>query len=187
MSADTASELALRRLSALPHPMLWVLAARLKTLSLSLVPVATGTWAAAMLLSRWSLGVMLAAMGAAALIQIGTNLWNDAADGVAGADGAARLGPARMTGLGLLDAGKVRLGATLAFAGAALLGLWLSLVGGPRIIGVGMVSLALGYAYSMGPRPLSHTPAGELLVVAFFGIVAVAGTVFLHAQATGAA
>ena len=184
MKNNATSDLAFQRLSALPHPVLWVIAARMKTLSLSLVPVATGTWAAAAL-TGWSLWVMLASMAAAALIQIGTNLWNDASDGISGADGKARLGPARMTGLGLLDPEKVRFGAGLAFAGACALGLWLSLIGGPWIIGIGLVSLALGYFYSMGPRPLSHTPAGEVLVVAFFGLVAVAGTVLLQTQAVG--
>ena len=32
----------------------------------------------------------------------------------------------------------------------------------------------------MGPRPLSGTPLGEFLVIAFFGVIAVAGTVYLH-------
>ncbi len=190
MRESTVNQRMFQRLGALPGPVLWVIAARLKTLSLSLVPVAVGSWAAAQA-GGMRLSVAVAAMAAAALIQIGTNLWNDAADGSAdgavGADGAGRLGPARMTGLGLLEAGKVRRGAGLAFGGATLLGLWLSMVGGPVIIAIGLVSLALGYFYSMGPRPLSHTPLGEVLVVLFFGVVAVAGTVFLHGQAISGA
>ncbi len=186
MTQEATSELARQRLSALPGPVLWLIAARLKTLSLSLVPVAAGSWAAARA-GGWDLRITLAAMAAAALIQVGTNLWNDAADGAAGADGAGRLGPPRMTGLGLLEAGQVRLGAGLAFGMAGLLGLWLGLVGGPVIIAIGAVSLALGYFYSMGPWPLSHSPLGEALVVLFFGVIAVAGTVYLHGQAISAA
>lgn len=165
----------------LPRPVLFLLAARVKTLGLSLAPVAAGSWMAAQL-GGWNPVVMLAAMLAAAMIQIGTNLWNDAADGGRGGDGPNRLGPPRMTGLGLLDAGLVQRAALLSFAIAAGIGLWLAMVGGWGIVAIGLVSLGLGYFYSMGPRPLSHTALGEVLVVLFFGIIAVGGTVYLHGQ-----
>lgn len=173
------------RLSRLPRPVLWVIAARLKTLGLSLAPVAAGSWLAAQT-GAWHLDVMLATMGAAAAIQVGTNLWNDAADASSGVDGPERLGPPRLTALGLLPATQVRRVAAASFALACLLGLYLTLIGGPAIIAIGLVSLALGFFYSMGPRPLSGTPFGELLVIAFFGVVAVCGTVFLHGQVIGA-
>jgi len=169
------------RLRQLPMPVLLFIAARVKTLGLSLAPVATGTWLAAVS-GGWSLSVMIAAMVAAAAIQIGTNLWNDAADGGRGTDGPDRLGPPRMTGLGLLDAGLVRRAAIAAFCIAALFGLWLAMIGGWPVILIGVVSLALGYFYSMGPYPLSHSPLGEGLVILFFGVIAVGGTVYLHGQ-----
>ena len=169
------------RLRQLPLPVLLFIAARVKTLGLSLAPVAAGTWLAAQS-GGWSVAVMVAAMVAAAMIQIGTNLWNDAADGGRGTDGPNRLGPPRMTGLGLLDAGLVRRAAIAAFGIAALFGLWLTMIGGWPVVAIGLVSLALGYFYSMGPRPLSHTALGEVLVVLFFGIIAVGGTVYLHGQ-----
>ncbi len=125
---------------------------------------------------------MLAAMLAAMLIQIGTNLWNDAADAQSGVDGPARLGPPRLTALGLLEPGRVRLAAAGAFGLAGVPGLYLITVGGWGIAVIGLTSLALGFFYSMGPRPLSATPLGELLVIGFFGVVAVAGTVVLHGQ-----
>ena len=169
------------RLAKLPLPVLLFIAARVKTLGLSLAPVAVGSWLAAQS-GAWQPVVMLAVMVAAAAIQIGTNLWNDAADGGRGTDGPNRLGPPRMTGLGLLDAGLVRRAALLAFGTAALAGLWLTMIGGWPIVAIGLVSLGLGYFYSMGPRPLSHTALGEGLVVLFFGIIAVGGTVYLHGQ-----
>jgi len=169
------------RLRQLPLPVLLFIAARVKTLGLSLAPVAAGTWLAAQS-GGWSVAVMAAAMVAAAAIQIGTNLWNDAADGGRGTDGPERLGPPRMTGLGLLDAALVRRAAIAAFGIAALFGLWLTMIGGWPVVAIGLVSLALGYFYSMGPRPLSHTALGEVLVVLFFGIIAVGGTVYLHGQ-----
>lgn len=169
------------RLRHLPLPVLLFIAARVKTLGLSLAPVLTGTWLAAQS-GGWQLSVMITAMVAAAAIQIGTNLWNDAADGGRGTDGPDRLGPPRMTGLGLLDAGLVRRAAIAAFGIATLSGLYLAMIGGWSIVLVGIVSLALGYFYSMGPYPLSHSPLGEVLVIVFFGVIAVSGTVYLHGQ-----
>lgn len=169
------------RLRHLPLPVLLFIAARVKTLGLSLAPVLAGTWLAAQS-GGWQLSVMITAMVAAAAIQIGTNLWNDAADGGRGTDGPDRLGPPRMTGLGLLDAGLVRRAAIAAFGIATLSGLYLAMIGGWSIVLVGIVSLALGYFYSMGPYPLSHSPLGEVLVIVFFGVIAVSGTVYLHGQ-----
>jgi len=169
----------IERLRQLPPAVLLFIAARVKTLGLSLAPVAAGTWLAAQS-GNWSLTVMIAAMISAAMIQIGTNLWNDAADGGRGTDGPARLGPPRMTGLGLLDGALVRRAAMAAFVVAVVFGLWLATIGGWVVVGIGAVSLVLGYFYSMGPYPLSHSPLGEVLVVLFFGIVAVAGTLYLH-------
>lgn len=164
-------------LRRLPRPALWVIAARMKTLALSATPVLAGTWLAG---DRWKPDVFFAALVSAAAIQIGTNLWNDAADAASGVDSGERLGPPRMTALGLLDAGHVRAAAAGAFALAALAGFYLALIGDWPVIAVGVASLLLGYLYSMGPYPLSATPVGEALVIAFFGVIAVATTAWLH-------
>lgn len=167
------------RFERLPRPALWIVASRFKTVSLSQVPVLAGSWIAAGA-GVFRLDAILLAMIAAAAIQIGTNLWNDAADAASGVDQPDRLGPPRMTALGLLDGAEVRRAALSAFGVALLAGLYLVGVGGWPIVVIGLVSLALGYLYSMGPRPLSGLPYGEILVIGFFGIVAVSGTVLLH-------
>lgn len=171
--------LQLEKLQRLPRLALWVIAARLKTLSLSVAPVVAGTLAAAHS-GDWRADVLVCATISSVAIQIGTNLWNDAADAARGVDTHERLGPPRVTALGLLDARKVRHAAAAAFAVAAGTGLYLAAIGGMPILVLGLLSLAMGYLYSMGPWPLSMTPFGEVLVVAFFGIVAVAGTSYLH-------
>jgi 1,4-dihydroxy-2-naphthoate polyprenyltransferase len=170
------------RLAAMPKPALWVIASRFKTVSLSQVPVLAGSWIAASS-GQWRLDAMLLAMLAAGAIQVGTNLWNDAADAASGVDQPDRLGPPRMTALGLLDGAEVRRAALAAFGVALLSGLVLVRIGGWPIVAIGLVSLALGYLYSMGPRPLSGLPFGELLVIGFFGVVAVSGTALLHGGA----
>ncbi len=155
------------------------MAARPRTLTLSLAPVAVG---AALALAhgglfRWS--AVLVALVASALIQIGTNLHNDAADGARGDDGPERLGPRRVTAAGLLDARTVEKGAAACFTGAALGGLYLVWLGGWPILTLGVVSIVCGWLYSSGPRPISATPYGEIFVLAFFGFGATCGTYFL--------
>ena len=170
------------RLRRAPVVMLWLQAARLRTLSLSQAPVLAGAGLAAQQVAiSWR--VVAATMAASAAIQVGTNLWNDAADARRGIDGADRLGPPRVVALGLLDEASVRRAAMLCFAVAALLGAGLAMRGGWTILGIGALALIAGYAYSAGPRPLSGTALGELLVVLFFGILAVTGTM----QVLGAA
>lgn len=166
---------AAEKLARLPAPVRWVIAARFKTIGLSVTPVLCGAWVAAQAVPVNPWLAVLAALSAVG-IQVGTNLWNDAADAERGTDTAERLGPPRMTALGLLDGSTVKRGAALAFVAAVASGLPLVLAGGLPIIVVGLLALLLGYSYSMGPVPLSHTPLGEVIVIAFFGVIAVMGT-----------
>lgn len=158
----------------------WWLAARPKTLSLAVVPVIVGSvlaWAETGALA-WP--AMAAALLAAALIQVGTNLHNDAADFMRGADGPDRLGPQRAAATGWLSVRQVLAGAYAAFGGAFLLGVYLAWVGGWPIVAVGLLALAAGLAYTGGPRPIAYTSLGELFVFLFFGVVAVAGSYYLQ-------
>ncbi len=159
----------------------WWAAARPRTLPLAATPVLAGialAWAEGAA-PRWL--VALATLAAALLIQIGTNLHNDAADFVGGNDRADRLGPLRVTAAGWASPAAVRRAAYAAFAAAFLLGVGLAAAGGWPIVAIGLASLAAGLAYSGGRRPISHTPSGELFVWVFFGVLAVAGSHWLQA------
>jgi 1,4-dihydroxy-2-naphthoate octaprenyltransferase len=162
---------------------LWWPAIRPKTLSLAAVPVFAGAALA------WNDGatprpaVFLLTLVTALLIQAGTNLFNDAEDAASGNDGPDRLGPQRMTGSGLATARQVRRSALLLFALALIGGLALVAEGGLPILLIGLAGLLAGWAYSGGPIPLSHTAAGELFVVAFFGLAAVGGSHYLQSGA----
>lgn len=159
----------------------WLRALRLRTLGASVVPVLAGT---ALAWERGALhpAVALATLGAALLVQLGTNLANDYYDHLKGVDRADRLGPTRVTGT-LLAPGRVRAAMLLTLAGAAALGLYLVWVGGWPILAVGAAALVCALAYAGGPKPLGHLGLGDLFVFVFFGPVAVAGTYFLQAQA----
>ena len=158
----------------------WFLACRPKTLSVSLSPVLVGTAVA------WhdSGGVLwlplLAAALGAAFIQIGTNLFNDVGDFLRGTDTPDRLGPKRAAAEGWLGVGEIRAGAWLAFALAFVCGLYLVWHGGWPIVAIGLASLAAGWAYTGGPKPIAYGPLGEVFVFLFFGLVAVGGSYYLQ-------
>lgn len=165
----------------------WIMAARPRTLCLSTAPVVVGAalaWAVQRGL-HWP--AFVTALVGSVFIQIGTNLHNDAADSERGGDGPNRVGPPRVTASGLLDAAAVRGAALGCFALAALMGLYLVLLGGWPILVLGLLSILSGWAYTGGPWPIAYTPLGELFVVAFFGLGAVCGTYWLCTGALGRA
>ena len=159
----------------------WLIAVRPKTLSIAIVPVLVGSTLAWIQSDTFVWSVLAAALLAAIFIQAGTNLHNDAADFERGADcSATRLGPVRVTAAGWLSAAQVRRGAATSFVLAALLGSYLIWVGGWPIFIVGVASIAAGWAYTGGPRPVAYSSLGEFFVWLFFGLVAVTGTYYLH-------
>jgi len=160
---------------------MWLLAVRPRTLTIALSPVLVGAASAWGEFADFRPLPLLAALIGAILIQAGTNLWNDLGDAMRGGDQPMRQGPPRVTALGWAAPGRVRRAARLCFALAATVGLYLAWVGGWPILVLGAASLLAGWAYSGGPRPIAYTALGELFVVAFFGVGAVAGTVWLQA------
>lgn len=124
--------------------------------------------------------VSICAALSASFIQIGTNLVNDALDFHKGADTAERIGPQRVTQSGLLTSKQVLIGAAICFACATALGVPLVFKGGWPIVAIGLVSIAMAYAYTGGPYPLAYKGLGELFVILFFGLIAVGGTFYLH-------
>jgi 1,4-dihydroxy-2-naphthoate polyprenyltransferase len=160
----------------------WILAARPRTLGAALIPVVAGG-ALAISISAFDPLVSALTLASAVLIQIATNFFNDALDHVKGADTAGRLGPTRVTSAGLLPARRVMTGAFLTLALAALFALPLVLRGGGIILLLGLLSLLFAYAYTGGPFPLAYLGLGEIFVILFFGLIAVAGTFYLNTLA----
>lgn len=158
----------------------WFLALRPRTLSVSLSPVLAGSALA------WSEGgkilwlPLAAAVAGAALIQVGTNLFNDAGDFLRGTDTPDRLGPPRASAQGWLTPAQIQAGAWTAFALACLCGIYLVWLGGWPIVAIGIASLAAGWAYTCGPMPIAYRPLGELFVWIFFGLAAVGGSYYLQ-------
>lgn len=158
----------------------WLLAARPKTLTASVAPVLVGTAVAVHLgydAKWWISGFALVS---AIFIQIGTNLFNDVIDFQKGIDTEERAGPTRAAQAGLLSIPELTRGAIVSFCVAVLVAIPLIAHGGWPILGLGLLSLLFGYAYSGGPYPLSSLGVAEVFVLIFFGWVAVAGTAYLH-------
>jgi 1,4-dihydroxy-2-naphthoate polyprenyltransferase len=158
----------------------WLLAARPKTLSAAVVPVLIGSALAADEPTAVTWWVFFCALFGAILIQVATNLINDALDFKRGADTGERLGPVRVTQAGLISAGSVMNMAWACLFGAALFGIPLLYRGGWPMLLVGLTSIAMAYAYTGGPFPLAYHGLGELFVIVFFGFVAVGGTFYAH-------
>jgi 1,4-dihydroxy-2-naphthoate octaprenyltransferase len=158
----------------------WILAARPATLTAAFAPVAVGTACA------WHVGALrwhaaLAALAGALVIQIATNFANDLYDFQKGADSVGRLGPTRAAQAGLLTVRQLRRGIVITLALALGVGTYLTWVAGPTVVAIGLASIAAGLAYTGGPFPLAYHGLGDVFVMAFFGFVAVCGTVFVQA------
>lgn len=157
-----------------------LLATRPKTLPAAVVPVWAGTVLAWRLTGDWDAMLAALTLGGALAIQIATNFFNDAIDHRKGADTERRAGPVRVTASGLMSPRAVMAWGAGFLLLAAVCGVVLYQAAGWPVIAIGLPSLFLAYGYTGGPVPLAYRGLGELFVLVFFGLVAVAGTVFIQ-------
>ncbi len=164
----------------------WFLAARPKTLTASSIPVVVAlalAWsdlAAAGGAFRWTPAICCFFF--AVLAQVAANFVNDYADFKKGTDGADRKGPARAVASGWITPRAMLVATFLALALACGFGLATLPYGGWRLIVVGLVSCVFCLLYSAGPLPLAYIGLGDVLVVSFFGFVAVGFTYYLQTE-----
>jgi 1,4-dihydroxy-2-naphthoate octaprenyltransferase len=121
----------------------------------------------------------LGALVVALAIQVGTNYANDYSDHVRGAD-RKRVGPLRAASSGIVAPGHVRLAAFAAFGVAAVAGIAVALTTSWILIGFGALAVVAGWLYTGGPRPYGYAGLGEVFVFLFFGLLATAGTTYVH-------
>ena len=153
----------------------WLAAARPRTLTASLVPVVVAA-AAADRGGVFALGPFLLTLIGALAIQIAANFANDASDARRGADPADRVGPPRMVATGQITAAAMWRACWLAVAVAAACGVIMTLRVGPVILLIGALSVLAMLGYVGGPVPYGYRGLGEIFVIAFFGIIATAGS-----------
>ncbi len=150
----------------------WFRLARPFSLTAAAVPVLFGT-ALAYTDGAFSWAPFLAMLFGSLLIQAATNMFNEFYDEKRGLDTAASVGIAGSIVGGRMRARAVLLGALVCYVVAAVLGLYLVIVGGWTILTLGLLSALGGYLYSAGPRPLAYTAVSEVTVFLFMGVLIV--------------
>ena len=160
------------------RPVIWWKTIRPATLLAAFGPVWLGT--AVALHSGVQPGIAAAlALVCAVCIQVLVNLHNDKEDFLRGADTDQRLGEARAAQKGWLTPNDLNR-AIWFVAGVATVGaLGLTLLAGPIVLGIGLVSMLSAFAYTGGPFPLAYNGLGDVFVFLFFGLIAVTGTTFV--------
>jgi len=169
----------------------WIRAVRLRTLPLSISGVIMGS-ALALGKGNFHLSVFLLALLTTLLLQILSNLANDYGDYSHGTDNENRVGPQRTVQSGAIKPNEMRW--AMAFVGI------LSFISGILLLKtsfkeslnleflifliMGLLAISAAIKYTVGKNPFGYQGFGDLMVFVFFGIVAVLGTYFLHAQVT---
>lgn len=158
-------------------PATWVRGVRPRTLGAAIAPVLVGTASVGDDASWTRLGLALVV---ALALQVAVNLANDLQDGVRGVDTPDRAGPVRLVASGAASPSAVRAAALTAIAIAAAAGLGLAAMTSWWIVGLGAVAIAALWLYSGGPRPYASLGLGEVMVFAFFGVMATAGSAWVQ-------
>ena len=160
----------------------WIAGARLRTLPLSIAPVAIGTGVALFLDNGgWHPLRTVLCFAVAIFLQVGVNFANDYSDGIRGTD-RHRVGPARLTGSGAATPRTVLTVALMFFGLAALAGLGIVIrTGYWWLLLVGAAAIVAAYFYTGGKRPYGYYGLGEVVVFVFFGLVATVGTTYVLA------
>lgn len=160
----------------------WIAGARVRTLALSISPVALGTAAAyaATGFEEWHWVRALLCLAVALGLQVGVNFANDYSDGIRGTDNV-RMGPSRLTGSGAAKPRTVLMVALFFFALSAVAGVALVVASQQYwLLAVGAACVLAAWFYTGGKHPYGYYGFGELFVFVFFGLVATAGTTFVQ-------
>ena len=166
---------------------IWIRAARLRTLPLSISGVIVGNALCVQQANfSWLLFVLM--LLTAVTFQIVSNLANDYGDGVKGTDNADRIGPERVLQLGLLSRQALKKG----IIGVALVSLLLALIlitaafGSNSwmyflvFLGLAIFSIWAAISYTVGDKAYGYRGLGDVFVFVFFGLVSVLGAYFLQ-------
>ena len=173
----------------MPSLKTWLMAARLRTLPLSVSGILMGS-ALALNDGLFKWDIFILALVATLGFQVLSNFANDYGDGVKGTDNEDRVGPARAMQSGLMtpkDLIRGMIVVTIVTLAAVIVLIYVSF--GMDQIGLSLVFLGLGIAaiiaavkYTVGSSAYGYKGLGDVFVFLFFGIVGVLGCYFLYAQ-----
>lgn len=168
----------------------WLSAARLRTLPLSISGIFVGTG-----LANWygyhNTLLFILALLTTVGFQITSNFANDYGDGSKGTDNDQRIGPRRAFQSGMLTASELKQGiiisvvinlilvlAVVFFAFKTFNNSWYI----PLFILLGIFSILAAIYYTMGKRAYGYRGMGDISVFLFFGLLSVLGSMFLYTK-----
>lgn len=167
----------------------WIEAARLRTLPLSISGILVGN-GVAFVHGHFSILIFVLSLFTTIAFQVLSNLANDYGDGVKGTDNDNRIGPARALQQGLLSRGELKRG--LIIGVFICLALTLALISASINLGdwqlwiffliLGGASITAAITYTVGKRAYGYFALGDLFVFLFFGLVSVMGSYFLQTK-----
>ncbi len=168
---------------------IWVSAARLRTLPLSVAGIVAGN-ALAVQYQHFSWGLYGSTLLTAIAFQILSNFANDYGDGIKGTDNENRVGPKRVLQQQLLSKNVLFRGIILTAIismGLAILTIYLAFGVGETTNSLLFLGLALGaiigaYKYTAGKGAYGYHAMGDAFVFLFFGLLAVCGAYFLQTK-----
>ena len=163
----------------------WIIAARLRTIPLSISGILVGS-AAAFLKNDFSAGVFTLTILTTICYQLLSNFANDYGDGVKGTDSDERLGPKRILQSELISRSQLRK-AIFVISGVAVLltillvysafGLSITAL---SFLGLGFFAMIDAIRYTVGSNAYGYKGLGDLFVFLFFGCVSVLGSHYLY-------
>lgn len=118
----------------------------------------------------------------AILMQVISNMENDAGYTKRKAERSNRKGLPRATSLGLLTIRQVETVIVILGLIALAITMYFILAVSWVFLPITLASIAAAYLYMGGPKPIAYTPLGELVVLLFFGLIAIGGTYYLQVQ-----
>ncbi len=175
-------------MAALIPMKIWIQAARLRTLPLSISGVLVGT-AVAIKEGLFNAGTLVFALTTTILLQILSNFANDYGDGIKGTDDD-RIGETRMVSSGMITLQKMRAAiGVLVFlsflSGFYLLQISLGFEPIPRFLlflALGVLAILAAIKYTVGKNAYGYKAKGDIFVFIFFGLVSCIGTYYLMTE-----
>ncbi len=164
----------------------WLIAARLRTLPLSLSGIFFGA-TVALAIENFDPSIFHRALIVTISLQVLSNFANDLGDGLKGTDNENRIGPKRALQAGLLSARELKTGIVVLviLTGLAIYQLLqdahLNSTSYAVLAILGALSIVAALTYTLGKKPYGYYGLGDFMVFFFFGGVAVLGTIVLFA------
>ncbi|WP_291868559.1 1,4-dihydroxy-2-naphthoate octaprenyltransferase [Maribacter sp.] len=167
----------------------WLNAARLRTLPLSISGILVGTGLANFYGYNDNIIFLLSLLTTVGF-QITSNFANDYGDGVKGTDNEDRIGPKRVLQSGLLTREKLKKGIYISIIVNIILVLalvfyafgtenWLFIL---LFLFLGGLSIWAAIKYTVGNSAYGYKGLGDVFVFVFFGLLSVLGSLFLYTK-----